>query len=811
MANNFFPPRPPFPPEPPKPPRGRSVPPPPPGVFQYVGARYVPQFADPVEWQPNAYYEPLTIVTYNNNSYTSKKTVPVGVSPDNQEYWVMTGNFNQQLNDLSTKIDGWDEEIAANTQTAQQAEATANAAKQAVDNLDLTGLENSVEEAIQEVEDLSSLVHENTDNIATNTADINMNKGSIDTNTNKIATNTADITSLKTRLDTAENNIDTITADLTTANTNINTNTQEITDLKTSDAAQNTAINTAQSNISTLTTDVAKNKTDIATTTTEMEEVKTTVETITGQIDTIQSQSDAATEEVNRLTGVVGDENSGLIKEFHDLKNAVESGDTIDALSGRVGLLENQVGKPATETTAATGIEAKIAELQDKVGNPSSEENSATGIYQKLEQNEQSITETNTNLTELAEKVGKAAENNEPATGLIAEIETLKTSQLTQDTNINNLTTSVETNTSSISGIENNLTSLSNQVGKPADSDQPATGLEKKITDLTAEIESNNTELNSRIDTVEGSLAEKQETLTGMAGQVVGFNAEGKAVAQNAPSAGVTSFNGRSGAVVPVNGDYTANQVGALPIAGGIMTGSIRKAANSTLIESTSVGRGFTFSKNVNGYPIFGIANLNQGDISNSVELYGISTPTYDHSAANKAYVDQAISNISSAEGDFLPLSGGRMSGPIVMTGYRITRVGTPSHPEDAATKQYVDSKIPRTGSDLQSVIGTYTGNAATSDYDTVQIFTISGMRTITAVFVQAIGHNPVEINEISSKHVIFSYYGMCINNKSIPSTSRSVISIKNGGIYVTNSWVNQNAYLLNELNVEYIFYAVGK
>ena len=38
---------------------------------------------------------------------------------------------------------------------------------------------------------------------------------------------------------------------------------------------------------------------------------------------------------------------------------------------------------------------------------------------------------------------------------------------------------------------------------------------------------------------------------------------------------GVTSFNGRTGAVKPQAGDYTAEQVGALPISGGTMTGQL--------------------------------------------------------------------------------------------------------------------------------------------------------------------------------------------------------------------------------------------
>lgn len=68
-------------------------------VKQYVGARYVPKFADPYDWQKSTSYEPLTIVQYNNSSYTSKKAVPadVGNPADNKEYWVLTGNYNGQV------------------------------------------------------------------------------------------------------------------------------------------------------------------------------------------------------------------------------------------------------------------------------------------------------------------------------------------------------------------------------------------------------------------------------------------------------------------------------------------------------------------------------------------------------------------------------------------------------------------------------------------------------------------------------------------------------------------------------------------
>lgn len=66
---------------------------------QYIGARYVPKFADPIAWDKANSYEALTIVTYLNNSYTSKKPVPANTEITDTEYWAVTGNYNAQVED----------------------------------------------------------------------------------------------------------------------------------------------------------------------------------------------------------------------------------------------------------------------------------------------------------------------------------------------------------------------------------------------------------------------------------------------------------------------------------------------------------------------------------------------------------------------------------------------------------------------------------------------------------------------------------------------------------------------------------------
>lgn len=89
---------------PPRPPRPTPPPPPGCGPSQYVGARYVPKFADPIEWDTERGYESLTIVTYKGESYTSKCPVPPGIDIKNERYWALTGAYNAQVEEYKNQV-----------------------------------------------------------------------------------------------------------------------------------------------------------------------------------------------------------------------------------------------------------------------------------------------------------------------------------------------------------------------------------------------------------------------------------------------------------------------------------------------------------------------------------------------------------------------------------------------------------------------------------------------------------------------------------------------------------------------------------
>lgn len=102
-----------------------------PAYNTYVGARYVPIYDG--AWSSRKKYEPLVVVQYQGNSYTSKTYVPAGVNPTNENYWAQSGNYNAQveeyrrevrelktyvdgeINELTTRVNGFNNRVTANS------------------------------------------------------------------------------------------------------------------------------------------------------------------------------------------------------------------------------------------------------------------------------------------------------------------------------------------------------------------------------------------------------------------------------------------------------------------------------------------------------------------------------------------------------------------------------------------------------------------------------------------------------------------------------------------------------------------------
>lgn len=87
---------------------------------QYIGARYVTKIyvnsVDPssAEWEASTNYDPLTMVTYNNGSYLSRKevTATVGNPAANPQYWAQTGFYNGQIAQLQNDVQSLQTNVA---------------------------------------------------------------------------------------------------------------------------------------------------------------------------------------------------------------------------------------------------------------------------------------------------------------------------------------------------------------------------------------------------------------------------------------------------------------------------------------------------------------------------------------------------------------------------------------------------------------------------------------------------------------------------------------------------------------------------
>ena len=101
-------------------------------------------------------------------------------------------------------------------------------------------------------------------------------------------------------------------------------------------------------------------------------------------------------------------------------------------------------------------------------------------------------------------------------------------------------------------------------------------------------------------------------------------------------TAGVSSFKGRTGAVVPQSGDYTAEMVGAVPASG----------ASKILITPDGGQSGYYLSAYGSSMGN-GVLTLNDVYGSGPIRVNGVTYPEDAYDAANRGYVDEAVGSIN--------------------------------------------------------------------------------------------------------------------------------------------------------------------
>lgn len=230
------------------------------GTSMYIGARYVPIFADPVEWDDEREYEPLTIVIHNGDCYTSKCYVPKGAQlppyPEGQtKYWVKTSDYNYQFADLKKTVT----DLSRLVEQFQK------------DNEHFTELINGWNEKVIQWEKDITAWGERLDTVESNVSDLTdrLNaeiaraKAAEQANAAAIAKETTDRQQAISELDAAYKAADAAEAQTrseadTALNNRITANETDIDALKAEQAIQNTNISNNAKNISDNSAEIAK-------------------------------------------------------------------------------------------------------------------------------------------------------------------------------------------------------------------------------------------------------------------------------------------------------------------------------------------------------------------------------------------------------------------------------------------------------------------------------------------------------------------------------------------------------------------------
>jgi hypothetical protein len=226
----------------------------------YIGARYVPIFADPVEWDDEREYEPLTIVVHNGDCYTSNCYVPKGAQlppyPEGQtKYWVKTSDYNYQFADLKKTVT----DLSRLVEQFQK------------DNERFTELINGWNEKVIQWEKDMAAWGERLDAVESNVADLTASlnaeidraKTAEQANADAIAQETADRMQAVSELDAAYKAADAAEAQAreeadTALSNRITTNTTDIDAIKAEQVIQNTNISANAKNIQDNAAEIAK-------------------------------------------------------------------------------------------------------------------------------------------------------------------------------------------------------------------------------------------------------------------------------------------------------------------------------------------------------------------------------------------------------------------------------------------------------------------------------------------------------------------------------------------------------------------------
>ena len=254
--------------------------------------------------------------------------------------------------------------------------------------------------------------------------------------------------------------------------------------------------------------------------------------------------------------------------------------------------------------------------------------------------------------------------------------------------------------------------------------DNKVTGINAELTDVNNQIAA----LTTRMGTAEKNITKNTSDITSLTNRV---------------TTNETSINNINTEITNIKQDITTVEGDYVKKAGDTMTGNLTMGLNQIVMDTGHIVAGNNTIL-FEGYPLIDV---------DGAKISMVADPVESMDAANKEYVDNAVAGVKPT-GDYLPLTGGTMSGDINMgvtnsvrfgtanyalyqnedTGHlvlsgnsntdivemnnigtvqfgnetRIRNVKTPTNNGDAAPKSYVDSQLADAKNDVQEQMQGY-------------------------------------------------------------------------------------------------------
>ena len=181
--------------------------------------------------------------------------------------------------------------------------------------------------------------------------------------------------------------------------------------------------------------------------------------------------------------------------------------------------------------------------------------------------------------------------------------------------------------------------------------------LDSSVTSINASLSQVNekiTSLTSRMDTVESNIAKNTSDITSLTTRV---------------STNETNISNINTEITNIKQDITTVEGDYVKKAGDTMTGNLTMGLNQIVMDTGHIAAGNN-TLLFEGYPEIDV---------DGAKISMVADPVEAMDATNKKYVDDAVANVKPT-GDYLPLTGGTMSGDINMGVNNSVRFGTANY-----------------------------------------------------------------------------------------------------------------------------------